>query len=613
MSKRRQRGQQSISEASLQRIQTALEEIERRVTTSEALDSSRIAQHNLPPRNLPSTVSKTPLYNGSNEAPWERGNSPNQSIVIESPQDMGGYHTIEEDIEFWGPRTSMSICSLAGIAWVTEKVKQPDFRLSATRFTQDVARRLKLQKRLTKERREDPNLSDAVRYTEAYFEEASDAALGIVRRSWFESRLRSFYNDSTTDDDPSWYALRNIVLASGCRIVVAKEATYNDAQQESWSYFENALSVHSELLCFRSSVMGVQALTLMAYFAEAISCEMLQYILVANAYRLACGQGLHVQPAPSWNLTREEKSLRQSVFWAIYCLEKQIACRSGRPSMIDDEEVNCPLPTLDRSDGSVNVRYIQACIRLNHLSSVVQRTLFKASKWRQASKELVHNVKMLQTKLEELRDDLRDLCSIELPLNMTNLPANLSLPQALSIQFLYYNLVWDTHTTLAHPWFRSVKGVEQHLDFKGQIAQSSSFVAETSRAAVLDFRFIHLDANSPMPVSYYSPLYAAVNLFINVLYDPSQASAHSDLVLMDAASGYFALLEYATDGQWSIPLVRDISTLARNAVERYRQASNTITQPQDTASVVSPIFSTLQPAFAADQDENEGTNEVRTP
>lgn len=60
---------------------------------------------------------------------------------------------------------------------------------------------------------------------------------------------------------------------------------------------------------------------------------MLQYILVASAYRLACGQGLHVQPAPSWNLTREEKSLRQCIFWAIYCLDKEIACRSGRPSV----------------------------------------------------------------------------------------------------------------------------------------------------------------------------------------------------------------------------------------------------------------------------------------
>ncbi|KAI1629537.1 fungal-specific transcription factor domain-containing protein [Exophiala viscosa] len=489
--------QQSAPEMSQQQLQSTLDVGERHIVSGEAVESY---QHYVepPPRSqLPRPVIETPSHISTNEAPWERLESPNLSTSMDDREDVGGYHTFQDDIVYWG-RSSMAICSQAGIAWVKDRVKQPDFKPTANRFTQDVARRLKMEKKPAKARKEEPGLEDALKFTQAYFEEATEAALGIVRRSCFETRLRSSYLSSTSDDDPSWYALRNVIFASGCRLMRSRDKGYTEAHQESWSYFENALSVHAELLYFRTSVVGVQALTLMAYFSEAVSCRMLQYMLVANAYRLACGQGLHVQPVPSWNLSEEEKSLRQCVFWAIYCLDKQIACRSGRPGLIDDEEINCQLPTSGRSDDSVNVRYTQACIEINHLASRIRKMLFTASAWRQAPENLVNNVTMLQMKLDALRANLKAQCQIDLPLKITKPPAGLDMQQALSIQFLYYNLVWDIHTTLAHPWFRGT-GLDRHPDFQLQIAQSCSIVAETSRAAILDCRFIQLDASCPMP------------------------------------------------------------------------------------------------------------------
>jgi hypothetical protein len=44
----------------------------------------------------------------------------------------------------------------------------------------------------------------------AYFENSFDALLGVVDRSTFETRLRSFFNHKPTlQDDPAWYALRH--------------------------------------------------------------------------------------------------------------------------------------------------------------------------------------------------------------------------------------------------------------------------------------------------------------------------------------------------------------------------------------------------------------------
>lgn len=97
---------------------------------------------------------------------------------------------------------------------------------------------------------------------EAYFEEAPEVAFGVVERSRFEARLRAHF-DGTMPDDKAWYALRNVLWATGCRALLAKTVGYLKASQASWAFFENALSVHTEILFLRTSMMAVQAIILM--------------------------------------------------------------------------------------------------------------------------------------------------------------------------------------------------------------------------------------------------------------------------------------------------------------------------------------------------------------
>lgn len=110
----------------------------------------------------------------------------------------------------------------------------------------------------------------------AFFEEALEAAFNVVERSWFESRLRAHLS-GTMPGDKAWYALRNIIWASGCRIALSKMpgSSFREASDTSWGFFENALSVHTEVLFLRASVMGVQALILMVrnYYTEGSSAS----------------------------------------------------------------------------------------------------------------------------------------------------------------------------------------------------------------------------------------------------------------------------------------------------------------------------------------------------
>ncbi len=100
----------------------------------------------------------------------------------------------------------------------------------------------------------------------AFFKSGYEAAFGIVQRSWFEARLRIYLANHKSDDEASWYALRNIIYALGCRYDMSPTSTLLESSQKSWVYFENALSVHTDLMFLPSSIVGVQALALMVCY-----------------------------------------------------------------------------------------------------------------------------------------------------------------------------------------------------------------------------------------------------------------------------------------------------------------------------------------------------------
>lgn len=98
----------------------------------------------------------------------------------------------------------------------------------------------------------------------AYFEDSFEALYGVVYRPEFEARLEDYFNTGDNDDS-SWYALRNVVYATGCRAYLAKQRppNWSDAQRRSWSYFENALSVYVDLLYTPTGLSAVRALAAM--------------------------------------------------------------------------------------------------------------------------------------------------------------------------------------------------------------------------------------------------------------------------------------------------------------------------------------------------------------
>lgn len=138
----------------------------------------------------------------------------------------------------------------------------------AKKLTYDISRRLKLEQGTCQKREPEPPPELAWRYVQAYFEETSDTVFGLVCRPTFEARLRAHFKQAVQgapEHDPSWYALRNVVYAAGCRSILSKEhpTPFCVGQGHGWQYFQNALSVHTDLLYSRTNLMAVQALAAM--------------------------------------------------------------------------------------------------------------------------------------------------------------------------------------------------------------------------------------------------------------------------------------------------------------------------------------------------------------
>jgi hypothetical protein len=167
---------------------------------------------------------------------------------------------------------------------VSERTGVVDFAKSAKGLTLGWTRRLKLDYGATRERAPQIDAETAWGFSKgrkrriayswvtitdlelstAYFEESYDAVFGVVFRPAFEARLQQHF-EGGVPDDPAWYATRNIVYASGCRILSSKDpsTTFLESQQRAWKYFENAISVHTDLLITPTGLLAVQALALM--------------------------------------------------------------------------------------------------------------------------------------------------------------------------------------------------------------------------------------------------------------------------------------------------------------------------------------------------------------
>lgn len=291
--------------------------------------------------------------------------------------------------------------------------------------------------------------------------------------------------------------------------------------------------------------------------------------MCANAVRMAQARRLHRQPPESQGLQECDILNRGWLWWTVYCLEKQIAFRSGRPSAIVDDDITTQIPTTAAPGSSCDVELFTFIIKNAQISSQVSRRLMSVMAFQQPTNDIIKTVADLHKQLQRLLDSLPSGLKVDTPVRGPQyFQMRPRLVYTLYLHFAIYGSLIAIHVLFFYPWMPAPFCSETTTSaFRTQVARSSSTIANAARKIILIVRAITIDAASPAWLAIYYPMYAHRHLFVYILKSPTLASARSDVVLLDICAGHFGNTEFVTSSEVSFILPRDSATIASKAVK----------------------------------------------
>ena len=295
-------------------------------------------------------------------------------------------------------------------------------------------------------------------------------------------------------------------------------------------------------------------------------------MLSSNAVRAAQSKGLHRQPSRSWGLPACEILHRNWLFWAIYCSDKQVAFRSGRPSAIDDDNISAHLPHSAPTGSTADVEIFRAIVKLAQICSQISKRLMSVKAFQQPASDFLASVVDLHTQLEQFHESLSVDWRPGTPITPSQ--HGLSSPRLIQIiylHFAYYGSLIATHVLLTYPWMSGRFREDSSLSFWRQQNLSSATVADAARNIIMNTRALKVDAATPAFLAFYYPILSHITLFIHVLKYSSLSTTDSDIALLDTCAGHFGFMEYITSSEFSFPFVRESATLARATIKRARE------------------------------------------
>ncbi|OQU95835.1 Fungal specific transcription factor domain-containing protein [Cladophialophora immunda] len=447
-------------------------------------------------------------------------------------------------------KSYLAICSESAVNWLKARVSSADEQ-SVTDIVTRLSRHADYKSTFMcppkLKQFPEPDMQMAWKYCQEYFDNRVETLFGAIDRRQFEARLRAHLQDGdNSDSDPSWYALRNTIYATGTRLLLTRTGCDAKTIHESaMQYFLNALSVHTQVLFARQvDLTGVQALTIMSFFAENLLGSSIESMLCSNAIR------------PS------DRFVGNRIWWALYCYDKHISLRDGRQSCIDDDDISCALPERQASENPNKFEIFMQMIKSAQIQSLIYKKLFSAAGRRQNTIQERAAVEQLDQALSEWRDSLPLHLRPGAPIKKSSLPAGVHIDPVVYMHYTYYGTVIAMYNKF--PWTA-----------RGSSLDNAAFGREkavsAARSVVLATRYIDTDMNTTGCLLFSYPMTALIVLFVHILQNPLAPSAHSDVVLMDMATGHFAQLEFATSMQLEVQFVRDMAHIARRAVEQIRR------------------------------------------
>ncbi|KAL8998507.1 MAG: hypothetical protein Q9169_002450 [Polycauliona sp. 2 TL-2023] len=349
-----------------------------------------------------------------------------------------------------------------------------------------------------------------------------------------------------------WWASFNIALAIAHRIRVMSNVVPQEEDNKAWMYLKNAMGVLTELTMRNLDLLSVQALLGMAMFLLGTPNPQPSFFLVAAAIRLANSIGLHKRGS-GFNLNPAEIEQRKRVFWIGYLLDKDICLRSGRPPAQDDDDMNVDLPSEDPTDNVGNIPLADGkkinLFRLMCSFSVIESKVYKQLYSTKASKQsdgaLLNTIGELDKELEEWKDAIPIDIRPEHEIKAAHPPLVLHI---VVLHFTYYNCLTTIHRMSVHHGYwtnrlsnYAIQGLNTR-PLNPRVFSSAALCVQAARASIHLIKYIPQGDYSCVWLILYFPVSALVTLFANVLQNPQDPRARSDVRLMNQVVNFLSLL-----------------------------------------------------------------------
>lgn len=103
----------------------------------------------------------------------------------------------------------------------------------------------------------------------------------------------------------------------------------------------------------------------------------------------------------------------------------------------------------------------------------------------------------LDNELDQYQRSISSLVPLEEALDPLAVSPALPMNMVILVKYIYYSILLAIHTPLVLPWFNQTK-LNRPENFEQQVEYSCQTMAKTARAAILNTRFIHLNASTPV-------------------------------------------------------------------------------------------------------------------
>ncbi|KAL4781495.1 fungal-specific transcription factor domain-containing protein [Aspergillus varians] len=350
-----------------------------------------------------------------------------------------------------------------------------------------------------------------------------------------------------------WWASINVVLAISHRLRVMSNLVPQEEDKKAWLYLKNAMGVLTELTMRNTDLLSVQALLGMSLFLQGTPNPQPSFFLVAAAIRLSHSIGLHKRGS-GFGLNPVEAEQRKRVFWIAYMLDKDICLRSGRPPVQDDDDMNVELPSDDPPDNIGNVPLFDGKGKFNMfrmlcqfsiIESKVYKRLYSARATRQSDGELLNTIGELDRELEEWKDGIPVDFRPEHDIKATHTPLILHV---VVLHFAYYNCLTTIHRMSVHHGYwtsrlsnYAIQGLNAR-PLNPRVFLSAVLCVSAARASINLIKYIPQGDFACVWLILYYPVSALVTLFANILQNPSDARARSDVKLMNVVVNFLSTL-----------------------------------------------------------------------